>query len=228
MTDSHHHFDQVAFRSGLRAGWGYAGAGFLVSLSFGIVATDAGMTPWQAVLMSAIVFAGSAQFAALAIVAAGGGLPAALAAATLMNSRFLAMGIALAPSLPGGPARRALQGQAVVDASWALANRGDGTFDRWALFGSTAPQYLGWVAGTALGTVSGDLLGDVERWGLDAVFPAFFVALLVAEVRTSTGAVAAALGGLIALVLVPMAPPGVPVLAATVAAVVGLRRRRTA
>ena len=84
------------------------------------------------------------------------------------------------------------------------------------------------MAGTALGTVSGDLLGDIERWGLDAVFPAFFVALLVTEVRTLTGAVAAALGGLIALALVPIAPPGVPVLAATAAAVVGLRRRRTA
>ena len=197
-------------------------------MSFGVVATDAGMTPLQAVLMSAIVFAGSAQFASLAIVATGGGLPAALAAATLMNSRFLAMGIALAQSLPGGPARRALQGQAVVDASWALANRGDGTFDRWALFGSTVPQYVGWVAGTALGTVSGNLLGDIERWGLDAVFPAFFAALLVTEVRSSTGAVAAALGALIALALVPVAPPGVPVLAATAAALVGLRRRRTA
>jgi len=214
------------FRRGLRAGWGYAGAGFLVSLSFGVVATDAGMTPWQAILMSAIVFAGSAQFASVAIVASGGGLLAAISAATLMNSRFLAMGIALAPSLPGGPMRRALQGQAVVDSSWALANRGDGAFDRWVLFGSTAPQYLGWVAGTALGTVSGDLLGGIERWGLDVVFPAFFVALLVTEVRTSTGVVAAALGGAIALALVPVTPPGVPVLAATAAALVGLQGRR--
>ncbi|WP_148573152.1 AzlC family ABC transporter permease [Nocardioides caldifontis] len=228
MTVAHHHFDEDSFRRGLRAGWGYTGPGFLVSLSFGVVATDAGMTPWQAVLMSAIVFAGSAQFASIAVIAAGGGLPAAFSAATLMNSRFLAMGIALAPSLPGGPVRRALQGQAVIDASWALANRGDGTFDRWALFGSTAPQYVGWVAGTALGTVSGDLLGDIERWGLDAVFPAFFVALLVTEVRSSTGATAAVLGGLIALALVPVAPAGVPVLAATAAAVVGLRGRRTA
>ena len=228
MTGAHHSSDEVSFRRGLRAGWGYAGAAFLVSLSFGVVATEAGMTPWQAVLMSAVVFAGSAQFASLAIVAAGGGLPAAFSAATLMNSRFLAMGIALAPSLPGGPVRRALQGQAVIDASWALANRGDGTFDRWALFGSTAPQYVGWVAGTALGAVFGDLLGSIERWGLDAVFPAFFVALLVTEVRTSTGAAAAALGGVIALALVPIAPPGVPVLAATAAALVGLRRRRSA
>ena len=228
MTAAHHRSDEVSFRRGLRAGWGYAGAAFLVSLSFGVVATDAGMTPWQAIVMSAIVFAGSAQFASVAIVAAGGGLPAALSAATLMNSRFLAMGIALAPSLPGGPARRALQGQAVVDSSWALANRGDGTFDRWALFGSTAPQYLGWVTGTALGTVSGELLGGIERWGLDVVFPAFFAALLVTEVRNSTGVVAGALGGLIALTLVPIAPPGVPVLAATAAAIVGLRRKRSA
>ena len=226
MTGAYQQFDEASFRRGLSMGWGYAGAGFLVSLSFGVVATEAGMTSWRAIAMSAIVFAGSAQFASIAIVAAGGGLPAAFSAATLMNSRFLAMGIALAPSLPGGPARRALQGQAVVDSSWALANRGDGTFDRWRLFGSTAPQYLGWVAGTAIGTVSGDLLGDIERWGLDAVFPAFFVALLVTEVRTSTGVVAAVLGGLIALALVPIAPPGVPVLAATAAALVGLHRRR--
>src|SRR3712207_5831325 len=207
MTGAPHQFDEASFRRGLRAGWGYAGAAFLVALSFGVVATDAGMTPWQAIAMSAVVFAGSAQFASLSIVAAGGGLPAALSAATLMNSRFLFRSIALAPSLPGGPARRAVQGQAVIDSSWALANRGDGSFDRWALFGSTAPQYLGWVAGTAIGTVSGDVLGDIERWGLDAVFPAFFVSLLVTEVRNVTGAAAAGLGGLIALALVPITPP---------------------
>ena len=92
----------------------------------------------QAIVTSALVFAGSAQFTALAIVAGGGGIGAALSAATLMHSRFLAMGIALAPSLPGGPLRRAVEGQAVVDASWALANRGDGTFDRYLLFGTTA------------------------------------------------------------------------------------------
>ena len=69
--------------------------------------------------------------------AGGGTLTAAIAAATLMNGRFLAMGIALAPSLPGGPVKRGLQGQTVVDASWALANNGDGTFDRWLLFGTT-------------------------------------------------------------------------------------------
>ena len=224
MTAAHHQFDEVSFRRGLRAGWGYAGAAFLVSLSFGVVATDAGMTPWQAVLMSAVVFAGSAQFASLAIVAAGGGLPAALSAATLMNSRFLVMGIALAPSLPGGPARRALQGQAVVDSSWALANRGDGTFDRWLLFGTTLPQYLTWTLGSVVGAIFGNALGDTHRLGLDAVYPVFFLSLLIAELRDATSRWVAVGGGLLALALVPISPPGVPILAASTVTLIGVVR----
>src|SRR5256885_10677522 len=109
--------------------------------------------------MSAIVFAGSAQFAAVSIIAAGGGLGAAVSAAALMNSRFLPMGIALAPSLPGGPAKRAAQGQAVVDASWVMAGQGDGTFDRWFLFGSTAVQYVAWFSGTVAGALAGGPIG---------------------------------------------------------------------
>src|SRR3954465_6325689 len=91
-----------SFRAGVRAGLPFAAAGFLLSLSFGVLARDAGFSIIAAIVMSAIVFAGSAQFAAVAIVAAGGGLGAAVGAAALMNSRFLPMGIALAPSLPGG------------------------------------------------------------------------------------------------------------------------------
>jgi predicted branched-subunit amino acid permease len=96
------------FREGFRAGVPYAAAGFLVSLSFGVLARDVGFSAVAAIVMSAIVYAGSAQFAVLSILAAGGGVGAALTAAALMNSRFLPMGIAFAPSLPGGPAKRAI------------------------------------------------------------------------------------------------------------------------
>jgi predicted branched-subunit amino acid permease len=139
-----------------------------------------------------------------------------------MNSRFLPMGAALGPSLPGGPLKRALQGQTVVDASWAMASRGDGTFDRWFLFGASAVQFLTWQTGTVIGALSADVIGDPERLGLDALFPAFFLALLMAEARTSRARAVAALGGLIALVLVPITPAGVPVLVAGAAALVGL------
>src|SRR5687767_15665605 len=105
--------------------------------------------------MSLIVFAGSAQFASIAIIAAGGGVGAAIGAAALMNSRFLMMGVAFAPSLPGRWPWRAVQGQTVVDASWALAARGDGTFDRWLLFGASSIQYVTWSTGTMLGALGG-------------------------------------------------------------------------
>ena len=218
------------FRAGVRAGAPFAVAGGLLATSFGVLARDVGMPAWAAVLMSAIVFAGSAQIAALGIIGAGGGLGFAIGAAALMNSRFLPMGVAIGPSLPGGPARRAAQGQTVVDASWAIASDGEGGFDRRLLFGSSAIQYTTWVAGTAVGALGGSALGDPKAIGLDAIFPAFFLALLINELRGSRVAQGvAAAGAAIAFVLVPLAPPGVPVLAASLASLVGLHvHRRTA
>lgn len=217
--------DSAALRAGARAGLPYAAAGFLLSVSFGVLARGAGFPVEAAIVMSAIVFAGSAQFAAVAILASGGTAGAAIAAAALMNSRFLPMGIALGPSLPGWAGWRAAQGQAVVDASWAMANRGDGTFDRWFLFGSTAPQYVTWVAGTALGALGGGLLEHADRLGLDAIYPTFFLALAIAEIKDRTTLAIALAAGLVALALVEVAPAGVPVLAAGLVALWGLRRR---
>jgi 4-azaleucine resistance transporter AzlC len=217
--------ERARFRAGARAALPFAAAASIVAVSFGVVAQEIGLSPLAAVLFSAIVFAGSAQFAAVAILASGGTVAAAIGAAALMNSRFLPMGVALAPSLPGRPLLRAVQGQAIVDASWAIAGRGDGTFDRWLLFGSTSVQYLGWVAGTIAGALFGDVLGDPEALGLDALYPAFFLALLIGELKERRARGVAAAGALIALVLVPIAPPGVPVLAASLASLAGLWRR---
>ena len=209
-------------KEGARAGLPFAIAGSLVAVSFGVVAESAGFSAGAAIAMSAIVFAGSAQFTAVAILLQGGTVAAAVLAAALVNSRFLPMGVALGPSLPGGPIRRAIQGQTVVDASWAIAGRGDGTFDRWVLFGSSAVQYVGWVGGTIVGAVAGNVLGDPNAIGLDAVYPAFFLALLIEELHDRRSRLVAVTGGLIALVLIPVAPAGVPVLAASLAALAGL------
>ena len=216
---------EASLRDGLRAGVPFAIAGGLLAVSFGVVARQAGLSPLAAIVMSAIVYAGSAQFTAIAIFAQGGGVGAAVGAAGLMNSRFLPMGVALAPSLHGRALWRALQGQAVVDASWALAVREDGTFDRKLLFGSSAIQYTTWVLGTAVGVLGGDALGDPKALGLDALYPAFFVALLIAEARSGRAVGVAAAGALVAFALVPVAPPGVPVLVASLASLLGLVRR---
>jgi 4-azaleucine resistance transporter AzlC len=212
-------------RAGVRAGAPFAVAGSLLALSFGVVAQDAGLSAVAAVVMSAVVFAGSAQFAAIAIIGQGGGVPAAIGAAALMNSRFLPMGIALAPSLPGGRLWRAAQGQPVVDASWTMALREGGVFDRWFLFGATTVQYVTWLAGTAVGALGGGIIGDADRLGLDAVYPTFFLALLLAEMKHPTARGVALAGALIALVLVPFAPPGVPVLVASLTSLAGVWKR---
>lgn len=212
------------FRAGIRAAVPFAVAGGLVAVSFGVLARQAGLPELAVIAMSLVVFAGSAQFAAIAIIGAGGSVGAAVVAAALMNSRFLAMGIALAPSLSGGPLKRALQGQTLVDASWALALREDGSFDRHFLFGATALQYVTWATGTLVGVLAGSHLGDTNRFGLDAVFPAFFLALLIGESRSRRARVVALLGGAIALGLTPFTPPGVPILAAGLAALLGLPR----
>ena len=212
-----------SLRAGFRAGLPFALAAFVLAVSFGVLAEPV-MGGAAAVAMSATVFAGSAQFAALAVLAAGGGPAAAVLAGVLLNARYVPMGIAIAPSLRGGPLRRALIGQGMIDASWALAARGKGRFDAPFMLGATLPSYPAWIAGTVVGVLAGDSIGDPDRFGLDALFPAFFLALLIAgESITGRRVVAAAfLGAAIAAALLPIAPPGVPVIAASAAALIGL------
>ena len=211
--------------AGLHAGLPYGAASLLLGLSFGVLARPL-MGPVATIVMSTIVFAGSAQFAALAVLSAGGGAPAAIVAGMLLNLRFVPMGIAIAPSLRAGPLGRALRGQAIVDASWALANRGGGHFDIEFLLGSTLAQYPAWVGGTVVGALAGGLIGNPRALGLDAIFPAFFLGLLVAELRRAEARPVAVLGGAIALVLIPLTPAGVPIIVAAAAVFVAAGFKR--
>jgi branched chain amino acid efflux pump len=217
-----------AYPAGARAALPFALATLALGISFGVLARSLGWGVLAPIVFSVIAFSGSAQFAVAAVLGAGGGPLAAVVAAVLLNARFLPMGIAVAPFLKGGPLRRALEGQAVVDASWALASRGGGRFDGGFMIGATLPQLAAWIGGTVVGVLAGNLVGGVGRLGLDAVFPAFFVALLVEELRGGKQKIAAALiAAALSLALVPLVPPGVPVIAACAAALLGLRGRRS-
>jgi 4-azaleucine resistance transporter AzlC len=208
--------------AGVRAALPFVLPTLLLGASFGVLAQPV-MGTIAPIVMSVVVFSGGAQFAALSVLAAGGATGAAIGAALLMNARWLPMGFAIGPSLPGGPRFRALQSQAIVDASFAIASRGDGTFDRGLLVGATLPQASSWIAGTVLGVLFGSALGDPTRLGLDAVFPAFYLSLVVEEARSRRAVAAAVAGGAITVALMPVAPVGVPVIAASVAALIGLR-----
>lgn len=193
--------------------------------TFGALALPV-MGPVAPVVMSTVVFTGSAQFAAVGILAAGGGIASATTAGLLVNGRFLVMGVAVAPSLSGGRWLRALQGQAVVDASFAIAGDGAGRFNRHRLFGATAVQGLAWIGGTLLGVSAGASLPDPEAFGVDALLPAFYLALLWPELHRRENIEVAVGGGALALLLVPLAPAGLAVLAAALpAAVIGWRFR---
>lgn len=218
-----------SLRAGIRAGIPFAIAAGVLAISFGVVAEPVVGTE-ATLVMSALVFAGSAQFGSVAVLGGGGGVAAAVIAAVLLNARYLPMGIALAPSLRGGWLRRAGYGETMIDASWAMANRGGGRFDPEFLVGATLPSYPAWVGGTAIGLLAGGLIADPADLGLDALFPAFFLALLVGgELRRDRlAALVAALGAAIALALMPATPAGVPVIAASGAALLGLRRGPTA
>ena len=209
-------------RDGVRAALPLAVAPLLFGASFGLLAVEAGLGAQGAVAMSATTFAGSAQFAAASILDSGGGAAAAIVAALLLNARYVPLSLAVASIFPGSRRRRAVESQLIVDESWALAGR-SGRFEYGILIGAGVLLYVVWVGGTALGTVAGDLL-DPEAIGLDAAFPALFLALLAPYLRSRRALVTAVAAGLITLVLLPIAPPGVPIVAASLAALIGLRR----
>lgn len=209
-------------RDGVRAALPLAPAVLLFSASFGLLAVEADLGRLGAVVMSATTFAGSAQFAAASILESGGGAVAAIVAALLLNARYVPLSLAMASIFPGSRGRRLRDSQLIVDESWALAGR-SGRFEYGVLAGAGLLLYVLWVGGTALGTVVGDLL-DPEAIGLDAAFPALFLALLAPYLRSRRALATALVAGAITLVLLPLAPAGVPIVAASLAALIGLRR----
>jgi len=209
-------------RDGVRAALPLAIAPLLFGASFGLLAIDAGLGASGAIAMSATTFAGSAQFAAASILEDGGGAAAAIIAALLLNARYVPLSLAVASIFPGSRRRRAVESQLIVDESWALAGR-RGRFEYGVLVGVGLVLYVVWVGGTALGTVIGDLL-DPEAIGVDAAFPALFLALLAPYLRSRRALLTALVAGAITLVLIPVAPPGVPIVVASLAALLGLRR----
>jgi 4-azaleucine resistance transporter AzlC len=211
------------YRDGARRIAPIAVAALAFALSFGVLARASGISSLEAVVMSATTFAGSAQFAVASILGAGGGIASAVAAATLLNARYAPISVSVAPVFAGGPLRRLLESQLIVDESWAMSRREDGRHDRRLLVGAGLVLYATWVGGTAVGAVAGDALGDPADLGLDAAFPALFLALLVPQVRSRRALAAAVLGGTIALALLPVAPAGVPIVAASAACLIGWR-----
>jgi predicted branched-subunit amino acid permease len=140
----------------------------------------------------------------------------------LINARYVVMGIALNDSLRGSRLWRAVQAQALVDASFVVAYQGAGRFDVVRMVGASVPQWVGWVTGTAVGVVSQPSPDLLHSTGADVIFPAFFLVLLMEEVRRSRRALAAAVcGAAVAAMMLLLVEPGFALLAATAGALIG-------
>jgi 4-azaleucine resistance transporter AzlC len=211
--------------AGMRAVAPIAVAVLVFGASFGILARDAGMGIAAPIVMSLTTFAGSAQFAVASVLNSGGAVAAAIVAAVLLNLRYIAIGMSVAPSLRGGPVRRLAEAQLAVDESWAVSQR-EGRVDRDRLVGAGLVLMSCWCLGTVAGVLGGSAIGDPADYGLDAMFPALFLALLVGQLDGPRARAAAVGGALIALVLTPVVPAGLPIVAALGGAVIALAVKR--
>jgi 4-azaleucine resistance transporter AzlC len=192
-----------------------------VGAAFGLAATAAGFTIAQATACSAFVLAGAGQFIALAAVKAGAGLTSALVATGVVNLRYLLFSATLSPHLRGvSRTRQALLAFTLTDETFAvnISDLREGKADSISMLGVGAVAWIGWTAGTLVGALAGSAIGDPSRWGVDFAMPAMFTALLVGQLTGRKEAVAAAVAGVLALLLTAVLPGQWPVVAASVAA----------
>lgn len=211
-------------RAVLRQSFSVAAATGLYGVSFGALAVAAGLDVWQTMALSLLMFTGGSQFAFVGVVGAGGAVGAAIATAGLVGARNALYGAAMAPLVRGhGP--RPLAAQLTIDESVAVATaQRDPRLARTGFWWTGAGVFVLWNLCSLLGALVGDALGDPERWGLDAAAAAAFLGLLWPRLASRTAQGVAAGAAVVALLLTPVAPAGVPILvAAAVAVLVGWR-----
>lgn len=188
-------------------------------VAFGAASAGAGFSVLQSVLLSLFAFTGGTQFAVVGVIAAGGGVAAALSNGLLLGTRNALYAMRMAPLLQVRGARRLLAALGTIDESTAMAvAQRTPQLSRLAFWWTFAGVYVCWNLATLLGAAGAHALGDPTRFGLDAVVPAAFLALLAPRLRQ--GALERRVAGaaaLIAFVLIPFTPPGIPVLASCAA-----------
>jgi 4-azaleucine resistance transporter AzlC len=201
---------------------GYIPVGF----AYGVLAQKSGLGIVNAVAMSIIVFAGSAQLIAAGLFGAGAGPLAIIATTFVVNLRHLLMSAALAPRLKGWKKWQiALFGYELTDETFALHSLRMARANPPLLetFGVNITAQSSWVLGSLAGYLAGGRIADVRPVGLDYALPAMFIALLVPQVIKPVYLVMAVLAGSLSVFLSLYGFSQSHVIAATViASTVGL------
>lgn len=197
----------------------------LVAITFGVLADVAGLSMPKAMAMSILVFTGASQFAAVGVIDSGGSPLSAVGGALLLAARNGLYGMRMSPTLTRS-GHRLIGSQFVIDETTAMSvaqpdqDRADEAF-----WWTGIALFSFWNLGTVVGVALGGVIGDPDVWGLDAAFPASFVALIGSHLETAPGRVAAFVGAAIAIVAVPFTPAGLPILLAALAVLPALAVR---
>jgi 4-azaleucine resistance transporter AzlC len=198
---------------------------FFIGLSYGAIAVASGFPLWMPAAQSVLVLAGASEFLFVGIVAAGGSPFAAALAGMLVNARHVPYGLALPPGVTGRGGRRLLGTHVMNDESvvFGLAQP-DLPRQRAAYWACGLGVLICWPGGAVLGGLIGSAVHDTSAFGLDAMFPAVILALIVKDLRDARTRRAALAGAAIALAATPFLPAGLPVLLALAAVLLLIRQ----
>lgn len=208
----------------VRQGLGVGIAVGAYGLSCGAVGVAAGLSVWQTVATSLLLFSGASQFAFFGVVAAGGGAGAAVATSSLLGVRNAFYGLQLSRLLDTRGWRRAAAAHVTIDESTAVAvTQADREDQRLGFWVTGLTVFVLWNLTTLAGALAGNAMGDPRAYGLDAAAAAAFVALLWPRLRGRDPLATAALAVVLTVLVAPFASAGIPVLVGGCAALlVGL------
>ncbi len=202
---------RAAVRQGVSVGLATGAYG----ISFGALSVAAGLDLWQTCVLSLLMFTGGSQFAFIGVIGAGGAGGPALATAALLGARNALYGLQMASLVRPRGWRRPAAAHLTIDESTAVAlAQPDPPAARAGFWVTGAAVFVFWNLATLAGALLGDVFGDPARWGLDGAAAAAFLALLWPRLRQRQAQAIGVLAAVVAAVAIPLAPPGIPVLAA--------------
>ncbi|MGA1724406.1 MAG: AzlC family ABC transporter permease [Ilumatobacteraceae bacterium] len=196
---------------------------FTLGVTVNVLVLERTGSELRTVVAALVVNAATTELAYLAVRDAGGGLLAGLIAGWVVATRFGLLAAGLGARISVGRWHRAAAGLQSFDPNVGVAVQETKPRDVISVFWwVTLAMHLGWVSGTLIGVFLGNVIGDAERLGLDAVFPALLLAVIASLLRRRDGLAAAVIGGAICAVLIPVLPAGVPIILSLGGAVAAL------
>ncbi len=197
----------------------------LYGVSFGALSVAAGLDVWQTQVLSLLMFSGGSQFAFIGIIAASGlgsvAIGAAVVSAWLLGIRNGFYAVRMAPILERVGLQKLIPALLTIDESTAVATaQSETSVQRKGFWFTGLAVFVFWNLATLLGAFLGDAIGDPATWGLDAAAAAAFLGLIWPRLKERQALAVAALSMVVAVVLTPSLPAGVPVLVAGAIAIV--------